>query len=71
MERYDAVTDTWQMLAAMSEKRINFGMGAICGFLFVVGGHNGAAYLSSMERYDPQANQWTRVAGMGKPRTGK
>ena len=58
------------MAAPMFEKRINFAMSSLCGFLYVVGGHNGVAYLSSMERYDPHTNQWTRVAGMGTPRTG-
>ncbi len=62
--------DQWKLLAPMMEKRINFGIGVVRGFIFVVGGHNGAAYLSGMERYDPIVNQWTKVAGMGQPRTG-
>ena len=71
VERYDPVLDSWSKVASMSEKRINFGAASVCGFLFVVGGHSGVAYLSSCERYDPITDQWTTVKGMGQPRSGR
>lgn len=55
----------------MADKRINFGVGVMLGFIFVVGGHNGVSHLSSIERYDPHQNQWTVCRPMKEPRTGR
>lgn len=71
MERYDPSKDAWEMVAPMADKRINFGVGVMLGFIFVVGGHNGVSHLSSIERYDPHQNQWTACRPMNEPRTGK
>lgn len=46
------------------------GVGAACGFLYAVGGHNGSIHLSSTERYDPVTDQWSLVTSLGIPRTG-
>lgn len=54
----------------MLEKRINFSVVTLHGFMFVVGGQNATSHLSSCERYDSQTNQWTYVASMDRPRTG-
>lgn len=59
------------MVAPMADKRINFGVGVMLGFIFVVGGHNGVSHLSSIERYDPHQNQWTACRPMNEPRTGE
>lgn len=71
VERYDPSKDAWEMVAPMADKRINFGVGVMLGFIFVVGGHNGVSHLSSIERYDPHQNQWTACRPMNEPRTGK
>lgn len=71
MERYDPSKDAWEMVAPMADKRINFGVGVMLGFIFVVGGHNGVSHLSSIERYDPHQNQWTACRPMNEPRTGE
>lgn len=55
----------------MADKRINFGVSVMLGFIFVVGGHNGVSHLSSIERYDPHQNQWTVCRPMTEPRTGE
>ncbi|XP_014663721.1 PREDICTED: kelch-like protein 28 [Priapulus caudatus] len=70
VERYDASTNTWEVVAPMLEKRINFSVATLHGFMFVVGGQNSTSHLSSCERYDAQTNQWTYVASMERPRTG-
>ncbi|ROL51511.1 Kelch-like protein 28 [Anabarilius grahami] len=69
-QRYDPSKDSWDMVAPMADKRINFGVGVMLGFIFVVGGHNGVSHLSSIERYDPHQNQWTACRPMNEPRTG-
>lgn len=71
MERYDPSKDAWEMVAPMADKRINFAVGVMLGFIFVVGGHNGVSHLSSIERYDPHQNQWTACRPMNEPRTGE
>lgn len=71
VERYDPSKDAWEMVAPMADKRINFGVGVMLGFIFVVGGHNGVSHLSSIERYDPHQNQWTICRPMNEPRTGE
>ncbi|XP_073465030.1 LOW QUALITY PROTEIN: kelch-like protein 28 [Aquarana catesbeiana] len=70
VERYDPAKDSWEMVAPMADKRINFGVSVMLGFIFVVGGHNGVSHLSSIERYDPHQNQWTVCRPMTEPRTG-
>ena len=54
----------------MADKRINFGVGVIHGFIYVVGGHNGETHLSSVEQYNPTQETWTTVASMNTTRTG-
>ena len=71
MERYDPDRDAWEKVAPLSDRRINFGVAVLHGFIYVVGGHNGGQYLNSVERYDPHQDCWKTVASMGMPRTGQ
>lgn len=46
-------------------------MNFVCsGYLYAVGGHDGVNYLKTVERYDPERNEWTYVASMGARRGG-
>lgn len=38
--------------------------------MYAVGGHDGVNYLKTVERYDPESNEWTYVASMGARRGG-
>lgn len=40
------------------------------GFIYAIGGNNGAASLESCEKYDPHLNKWTMVEPMNKRRAG-
>ena len=71
VERYDPETNLWEMVSPMADKRINFGVGVLNGFIYVVGGHNGTMHLSSVERFDPHRDVWTSVTPMDMARTGK
>ena len=71
MERYDPENNSWEMVAPMADKRINFGVGVLHGFIYVVGGHNGTMHLSSVEKYDPHRDNWTSVMPMEMARTGR
>jgi len=37
--------------------------------MYSVGGHDGWSYLNTVERWDPQAKQWSYVAPMSTPRS--
>lgn len=44
-------------------------MGVLEGPLYAVGGHDGWSYLNTVERWDPQARQWSYVAPMSTARS--
>jgi len=45
------------------------GVAALKGPMYAVGGHDGWSYLNTVERWDPQAKQWSYVAPMSTPRS--
>jgi hypothetical protein len=45
------------------------GVGVLEGPLYAVGGHDGWSYLNTVERWDPQARQWSYVAPMSTQRS--
>lgn len=45
------------------------GVGVLEGPMYSVGGHDGWSYLNTVERWDPQAKQWSYVAPMSTPRS--
>ncbi len=59
----------WTEIASTNEKRIGLAMVAIGGKLFVFGGSNGNTYLSSVECYDPETDQWTNLSQMPTARS--
>jgi len=70
LEAYDPLTDTWSVKAPMPTPRTGFGVSALNGELYVVGGGNFAIpYLASVEAYDPQTDSWTSKAPMPTPRS--
>lgn len=46
----------------MTTRRSSVGVGVVGSFLYAVGGYDGAQRqcLSSVERYDPDADEWTK-----------
>lgn len=59
--RYDPKTDTWTTVAPMSVSRDAVGVCLLGDRLYAVGGYDGQVYLSTVEAYDPQTNQWEQV----------
>lgn len=39
-------------------------------FVYAVGGNDGVASLSSVERFNPHLNKWSEVSEMGQRRAG-
>ena len=72
VECYDLKSGQWSRRADMLERRSDFGVGVVDGYLYVVGGGEwtsvGTNILQSVERYDPEKNQWSFVAPMKSKR---
>ena len=51
VERYDPVTKEWRMATSMCKRRCGVGVAVLDGLLYAVGGHDGASYLNSIERF--------------------
>ncbi len=58
---YDPGTDTWSMGAAMPTSRTDVAVAVVGGNLYAIGGNDpsGGGNLSTVEMYDPIADQWT------------
>ena len=54
----------------MLSPRYAFGLAALRGRLYAVGGSDGTAALRTVEQYDPASNEWTTVAPLSVGREG-
>ncbi|KAI8421797.1 hypothetical protein MSG28_009754 [Choristoneura fumiferana] len=70
VERWDACSRTWTMVAPMAGARSTCGVAALRGRLYAAGGRDGGACLRSVECYDPATNHWTNCAPMTRRRGG-
>ncbi|KAI3351704.1 hypothetical protein L3Q82_020534, partial [Scortum barcoo] len=59
VERYDPKTDTWTTVSSLSVPRDAVGVCLLGDRLYAVGGYDGQSYLSTVESYDAQNNEWT------------
>ena len=68
-EVYDPHTDGWQPMAKMSTARAGFGLAAVGGKMYAIGGWDGEVQImKSVEAYDPQLGSWALVESMGEER---
>ena len=68
---YDPATNRWSAIAPMNTARCRFGMAALGGKLYVVGGGEQSEArhsFASAEVYDPIANSWSYIASMNTAR---
>lgn len=68
--RWDACSRTWSTVAPMLGARSGFGVAAMGGRLYAVGGRDGGACLRSVECYNPTTNHWSACAPMTRRRGG-
>ena len=68
VEVFDASTESWRLVAAMGERRINFGFVALGGHLYAIGGWDGENILQSCEKYYPERDEWVEIAELPQPR---
>jgi len=69
-EVYDPQTDGWQPLAKMTTSRSAFGLAAVDGKIYAIGGWcaEQSVMRDSVEAYDPQLGSWALVASMSVKR---
>ena len=74
VECYDPKTNKWQYLQSMNQPREEFGLVAVMGKLFAIGGKDryarDAVELDTMEIYCPETNTWKFGASMFVSRSG-
>lgn len=58
MEVYNPYSDTWVEGPPMSTARCGVGAAILGDYLYAVGGHDGEAYLNSVERFDIRTGIW-------------
>ena len=62
------VAGSWAPIARMQSPRAYFGLAALGGQLFAVGGHDGTKFLCSAEAYNPATDRWSPIASMATAR---
>lgn len=64
MECFNPQTDTWSLKAPMIERREHFGLAAVNGYIFALGGLSTTTdtFFYSVERYDPISDTWAIVS---------
>ena len=68
VERLNVASQTWDEVAPMNEKR-HYASAVECNEkIIVAGGRNDVGRLNSVEKYDPDVNQWTIMKPMMKRR---
>uniref|UniRef100_A0A672ZF07 Kelch-like protein 4 n=1 Tax=Sphaeramia orbicularis TaxID=375764 RepID=A0A672ZF07_9TELE len=70
VERYDPKTDTWTTVSSLSVPRDAVGVCLLGDRLYAVGGYDGQSYLSTVESYDAQNNEWTEEVPLNIGRAG-
>lgn len=66
--KFDMLKGEWTEVAPMSLARIQPGVAALGGKMYVVGGEQGSQILANGEVYDPQSNSWSVIAAMNEAR---
>ncbi|XP_065347952.1 kelch-like ECH-associated protein 1B isoform X1 [Cloeon dipterum] len=72
VECYDTETNTWEQVASMSEPRSALSVTTLDGKLYAMGGYGGQgqSFLSIVEVYYPELDQWQRGTELTCGRSG-
>ena len=77
VEVYDPVTDTWAKAKSMNYARDGATVSVVDGRIYVMGGtgwpqipNQPGPYLSNIEVFNPEANQWRDIEEMFEPKSG-
>ncbi len=64
VEVFTPEQNAWSQGPKLHEQRFTTSAAAINGAIYVTGGFNGTAYLTSAERLDPRVGAWQPVGGL-------
>ncbi|KAL5254853.1 hypothetical protein ACHWQZ_G014332 [Mnemiopsis leidyi] len=67
VQSYNPDTDTWENLTSLTFPRFGAGLVSRLGSLYMLGGHTGSSYISSVEKYDFEGNCWVTLPGIYGP----
>lgn len=70
IEKYDPNTDTWTLIANLDLGRDSIGVSVLGNSIIIVGGFDGTNYLKTVERFDPETNQFEKLKSITFPRAG-
>ncbi|XP_061691389.1 kelch-like protein 4 isoform X1 [Syngnathoides biaculeatus] len=70
VERYDPKTDAWTTVSSLGVPRDAVGVCLLGDRLYAVGGYDGQSYLTTVESYDAQNNDWTEEVPLNIGRAG-
>lgn len=68
VERFDPLTNKWEMVAPMNEGRRALAAVAMPDGIYAIGGYNGKDYIDSVERYDLVKDRWTLITALTSPK---
>jgi len=68
VEVYDPATDSWSSCANLIQPRISFGLAAVNGKIYAIGGMYLVSPCSDVWEYDPNTDTWVIKLGMPTPR---
>nr|WEX30170.1 Kelch-like protein 10a-B [Carassius auratus] len=69
VRKFNPITQTWQEVAPMYERRCYVSVAVLDGLIYAIGGFNGYGRLKTAERYNTNTNQWTMMAPMNVRRS--
>ncbi|XDV31725.1 hypothetical protein PO909_002688, partial [Leuciscus waleckii] len=73
VRKFNLITQTWHEVAPMYERRGFISVAVLDGLIYAIGGVDGGVdgqqRLKTVERYDPNTNQWTMMAPMNEKRS--
>ncbi|KAL4573840.1 hypothetical protein LXL04_020659 [Taraxacum kok-saghyz] len=69
--QYDSCLNSWSKMANMNVARYDFACAEVNGVVYAVGGYGAdGESLSCAEAYNPDANKWTMIESIRRPRWG-
>ena len=70
IEKYDPVTDTWTFIANLDMGRDSISVAVLGNSIITIGGFDGTNYLKTVEKFDPEKNQFEKLKTITFPRAG-
>ncbi|XP_077087905.1 uncharacterized protein LOC143739353 isoform X1 [Siphateles boraxobius] len=71
VERFYPLYNEWRTMAPMLKRCGDVAVCSLGGMIFTLGGRDDITSVSSVEKYDPSTNLWSReVASLSSPRSG-